>query len=74
MLEMPILDSKDPEEQQRQDGARQLIDLLFRNYLPLQTVNNWTHEPETFIEQEDDNYLMLEYDMDPEMTLSLLSF
>jgi len=31
-------------------------------------------EPENFIEQEDDNYLMLEYDMDPEMTISLLSF
>ena len=31
-------------------------------------------EPESFIEQEDDNYLMLEYDMDTEMTISLLSF
>jgi hypothetical protein len=44
------------------------------NYLPLQNVEQWKNEPENFIEQEDDHYLMLEYDMDPEMTLSLLSF
>jgi hypothetical protein len=40
----------------------------------MQDVEKWKFDPETFIEQEDDNYLMLEYDMDPEMTLSLLSF
>lgn len=34
----------------------------------------WRDEPENFIDQEDDNYLMLEYDMDAEMTISLLSF
>ena len=52
-----------------------MIELLFRNYLPLKNVEEtWIQEPETFIEQEDDNYLMLEYDMDPEMTVSLLSF
>jgi len=44
------------------------------NYLPLQNIQMWKEEPENFIEQEDDNYLMLEYDMDPEMTISLLSF
>lgn len=37
-------------------------------------MEQWEEEPESFIEQEDDNYLMLEYDMDAEMTLSLLSF
>jgi hypothetical protein len=37
-------------------------------------VQQWISEPETFIEQEDDNYLMLEYEMEPEMTISLLSF
>jgi len=42
--------------------------------LPLQTIDQWRYEPETFIENEDENYLMLEYDMDPEMTISLLSF
>ena len=47
---------------------------MFTNYLPLQNVDQWGYEPEAFIEQEDDNYLMLEYDMDPEMSLSLLSF
>lgn len=31
-------------------------------------------EPESFIDNEDENYLMLEYDMDCEMTISLLSF
>ena len=44
------------------------------NYLPLTSLEQWKEEPEAFIEQEDDNYLMLEYDMDPEMSLSLLSF
>lgn len=44
------------------------------NYLPLTSLNHWRDEPENFIEQEDDNYLMLEYDMEPEMSLSLLSF
>lgn len=71
---MPNLESKDPAEQTRGDGARQLIQLLFTNYLPLQNLNQWCEEPENFIEQEDDNYLMLEYDMEPEMTVSLLSF
>ena len=74
MLEMPDPNSKEPALQNRQDGARQLIQLLFTNYLPLQNVDQWRYEPESFIEQEDDNYLMLEYDMDPEMTVSLLSF
>ena len=40
----------------------------------MQNVEQWRYEPEAFIEQEDDNYMMLEYDMDPEMTLNLLSF
>ena len=71
---MPDPNSKDEEEQNRQDGARQLIQLLFQKYLPLQNVEQWKEEPESFIEQEDYNYLMLEYDMDAEMTLSLLSF
>lgn len=44
------------------------------NYLPLLNLNQWRDEPENFIEQEDDNYLMLEYDMEPEMSVSLLSF
>ena len=44
------------------------------NYLPLISLEQWQEEPEAFIEQEDDNYLMLEYDMEPEMSLSLLSF
>lgn len=44
------------------------------NYLPLNNLNQWRDEPENFIEQEDDNYLMLEYDMEPEMSVSLLSF
>lgn len=48
--------------------------MLMMNYLPLQGIQMWRDEPENFIEQEDDNYLMLEYDMDPEMTISLLSF
>jgi hypothetical protein len=74
MLEMPDLESKEPAEQQRADGARQLIQLLCMRYLPLRNVDLWKYEPENFIEQEDDNYLMLEYDMDPEMTVSLLSF
>ena len=74
MLEMPDPNSKDVQEQQRHDGARQLIQLLFQNYLPLQTIDQWRYEPETFIENEDENYLMLEYDMDQEMTISLLSF
>lgn len=71
---MPNLESKDEMEQQRGDGARQLIQLLYMNYLPLQNLDMWRDEPENFIEQEDDNYLMLEYDMEPEMSVSLLSF
>ena len=74
MLDMPDPNSADPSEQNRQDGARQLIQLLTLNYLPLSDVDMWRYEPESFIDQEDDNYLMLEYDMDAEMSLSLLSF
>lgn len=74
MFEMPDPTSKDPAVSNRKDGARQLIQLLCTDYLPLPSLEQWRLEPENFIEQEDDNYLMLEYDMDPEMTLSLLSF
>jgi hypothetical protein len=35
MLEMPDPNSKVEEEQNRQDGARQLIQLLYAHYLPL---------------------------------------
>jgi hypothetical protein len=48
--------------------------LIFQNYLPLTSLNQWVEEPENFIESEDENYLMREYDMDSEMTISLLSF
>lgn len=39
VLDMPDLESKEPMEQQRGDGARQLIQLLFTNYLPLGNVD-----------------------------------
>lgn len=74
MLEMPDPNSKVEEEQNRQDGARQLIQLLYAHYLPLQSVEQWREEPEAFIEHEDDSYLMLEYEMDAEMTTNLLAF
>jgi len=50
MLDMPDPNSKDPKAQNRQDGARQLISLLFQNYLPLQNIEKWRDEPENFIE------------------------
>ncbi len=48
--------------------------MLFQKYLPLSSLDQWQQEPESFIELEDDNYLMLEFDMDPDMTLSLPPF
>jgi hypothetical protein len=74
MLEMPDPNSENAADHKRHDGARQLIELLFQNFLPLESVDQWMQEPESFIENEDENYLMLEYDMDCEMTISLLSF
>lgn len=71
---MPDPNSENAADHKRHDGARQLIELLFQNFLPLESVDQWMQEPESFIENEDENYLMLEYDMDCEMTISLLSF
>jgi len=48
VLEMP--DPNSNEEQNRQDGARQLIKLLLTNYLPLENLDLWKEEPEGFIE------------------------
>ena len=76
MLDMPNPNSKNEDDHVRQDGARQLIQLLYSNYLPLQTTEQWEYEPETFIEQEDDSYLnpVLEYEMDKGMTQQQLAY
>jgi len=50
IFEMPNYEAEDQREHQRSDGARQLIQLLMTNYLPLQNIQMWKDEPENFIE------------------------
>lgn len=74
VFEKPDPSSKDPQAQVRKDGARELLKLVFQHYLPLQSTNMWRDEPEQFIEIEDDNYFIFEYDLDSECSTSLLAY
>ena len=69
---MPIPNSDLPEEQSRQDGARQILELVTKHFLSQVDLSSWQSDPEYFIENEDEQFL-LEYDLQDDCSLNLLA-
>ena len=75
MLEKPDPASPDPSAHARKDGARQLLRLIFENYLPMkENVGLWQNEPETFIEMESESYFISEFDLDSGCATNLIAY
>ena len=49
--------------------------MVLQNYLSLGgSIQQWQSNPEYFIENEDENYFMSEYDLDAACSMNLLSY
>jgi hypothetical protein len=69
VLDMPIQGS---ENQEQQDGARKLLELITLRFLSQVDLTSWQSEPEYFLQNEDEQFL-LEYDLQEESSLNLLA-
>ena len=69
---MPIPTSDLVEEQNRQDGARKILELVTKHFLSKVDLSSWNTDPEYFIENEDEQFL-LEYDLQDDCSLNLLA-
>lgn len=72
MLEVPLPNSDIVEEQNRLDGARKILDLVTKQFLSQVDLSSWQSDPEYFIENEDEQFL-LEYDLQDDCSLNLLA-
>jgi hypothetical protein len=73
-LEKPDLTSKDPRVCNRKDGAREILKLVFQFYLPIgENIKTWQSDPESFIELEDENYFINEFDLDSACPINFLA-
>ncbi len=70
-----ILGDPDPNkpEEERKGGARELLQLVFTEYLPFSDLSQWEEDPEGFIENEDDSCFVSEYDLTSEGSLTSLA-
>eukprot|EP00826_Nyctotherus_ovalis_P006863 TRINITY_DN11675_c0_g1_i6.p1 TRINITY_DN11675_c0_g1~~TRINITY_DN11675_c0_g1_i6.p1 ORF type:complete len:378 (-),score=80.47 TRINITY_DN11675_c0_g1_i6:411-1544(-) len=50
-----------------------LFDLIVSRYLPIKSIDSWVSDPESFIEQEDDNFIH-EFESDKESSISYLAY
>jgi hypothetical protein len=75
VLERPDPASKDPLIANRKDGAREILKLIFQHYLPLGegNIRSWESDPESFIEMEDENCFVSEFDLDPACSVNFLA-
>ena len=46
---------------------------MTHRFLPTINIDMWQKDPEYFIEHEDENYFLLEYDLDSECSMNLLA-
>jgi hypothetical protein len=74
---MPVVDTPQdktdpPAEEQPQDGARKLLELTTHRFLSQLDVSSWQTDPEYFIENEDEQYL-IEYDIADDCSINLLA-
>ncbi len=72
VMEAPIPTSDLVEEQTRQDGARKILELVTKHFLSQVDLSSWQSDPEYFIENEDEQFL-LEYDLQDDCSLNLLA-
>jgi len=66
---MPI---QGTENQDQQDGARKLLELITLRFLSQVDLTSWQSEPEYFLQNEDEQFL-LEYDLQEESSLNLMA-
>jgi len=69
VLDMPI---QGTENQDQQDGARKLLELITLRFLSQVDLTSWQSEPEYFLQNEDEQFL-LEYDLQEESSLNLMA-
>lgn len=72
VMEAPIPNSDLEEERTRQDGARKILELVTKHFLSQVDLSSWQSDPEYFIENEDEQFL-LEYDLQDDCSLNLLA-
>ena len=72
VLEAPIPNSEVENEQNRQDGARKILELVTHRFLSQVDLSSWQSDPEYFIEHEDEKFL-LEYDLQDDCSINLLA-
>ena len=72
VMEIPLPQSDLVEEQTRQDGARKILELVTKDFLSQVDLSSWQSDPEYFIENEDEQFL-LEYDLQDDCSLNLLA-
>jgi hypothetical protein len=74
ILDKPDTTSKDSRIFNRKDGAREILKLVFQFYLPLgDNIGTWQSDPESFIELEDENYFISEFDLDSACSINFLA-
>jgi hypothetical protein len=74
ILDKPDPASKDPRSVNRKDGAREILKLVFQMYLPIgENIATWRTDPESFIELEDENYFINEFDIDSGCSINFLA-
>jgi hypothetical protein len=72
VFEAPITNSENEREQTRQDGARKILELVTHRFLSQLELESWQNDPEYFIENEDEHFL-LEYDLEADCSINLLA-
>lgn len=72
MLDVPLPNSDIEDERNRLDGARKILDLVTKQFLSQVDLSSWQSDPEYFIENEDEQFL-LEYDLQDDCSLNLLA-
>jgi hypothetical protein len=58
----------------RKDGAREILKMIFQFYLPIgENIQLWSTDPESFIELEDENYFINDFDLDSACSINFLA-
>lgn len=71
-MPVPANDQEGIPAQDNQDGARKILELVTYRFLSQVDLQSWQTDPEYFIENEDEQFL-LEYDLAEDCSLNLLA-
>ena len=72
VLDMPVAGPEGEIQIPNQDGARKLLELITHKFLSQVDLSSWQNDPEYFIENEDEQFL-LEYDLQEDCSINLLA-